>query len=420
MSATDPVRTIQEQTHDHPIISDLDDTLRRLAALPPSNTTPYLTGVLDWTPQGESPGLRAAAVEASNAAAEIIAKQEKRSAALESLTADVEAISEALRTDLDSAARGVYVVANSGRKVFELEPLGVPVETSVHAGPIPMLKRLAQLVEDYPLHALLQSDQDTAVLSFITEDLVSGEIHLRSSLYPRKQSAGGWSQRRFQARADERVQAFAKVIAEETRKALEETGARRLILATSAVMEPEILSAFHTTVSEKIIGSFHMGVDAPFDEVLDRARPIGIEVERKREAEQIAQLQDALPNGNAVAGTVDVLNALRNGQVHRLLMTRGFAEKGWIDPEMQLFGIGDPPAEHPAGGDMSNILVVPLEEEMIRQAVQGGSQIEIVKGTPPLDPDADIPEAGQGPPRKEAVQPLDELGGVAAMLRFAI
>ncbi|MCC6943836.1 MAG: host attachment protein [Thermomicrobiales bacterium] len=420
MAATDPVQSIVEATHEHAVLSDLDMTLRRLAALPPSNGTPYLTALLDWQPDGSAPFQRQAQVLARDAANAIIADQEKRSAALESLTADVEGITKAIQEDIDPATRGIFAVGNGGQGVLHVEPLGVPVETSVTAGPIPMLKRLAQMVEDYPLHALLQSDQDTAILSFVTEDVVSETVTVRGSLYPRRQKSGGLSQRRYKARADERVQAFAKAVAAETQKALEETGCRRLVLAASEVMEPALLNAFHQSVTDKVIGSIRIDIDAPFDEVLAKARPLAVDFERRREAAQVEEVLNALSTGNAVAGTVDVLNALRNGQVHRLIMTRVYSQPGWIDPEMQLFGIGDPPAEHPAGGDITNLLSVPLEEEMIRQAVQSGSQIEIVKGTLGVDANADIPAAGQSAPRKETVQPLDDLGGVAAMLRFAI
>lgn len=420
MSATNPVRNIVQQSHDHPVISDLDELLHRLAALPVSSTTPYLTAYLDWRPDGDTPRLRQGVTEAGNAVAAITSNETKRSASLASLTGDVDAITAALQSGLDAAASGVVAVSNSAQGVLEWMPTGVPVETSVTAGPIPRLKRLAQLVEDYPVHALLQADQDTAILSFVREDLVSDTVKIRSSLYPRRQSSGGLNQRRYKARADERIQAFARVIAEETRRAMEDNAVRRLILAVSAPMEVELRSAFHATIADTIIGTIRIDIDAPFDEVLERARPVGVAFERQREAEQVGEVLNALPTGNAVAGTVDVLNALRNGQVHRLIMTRRYSEEGWIDPKMQLFGVGDPPTEHPAGGSLEDIVVVPLEEEMIRQAVQSGSQIEIVKGSLAVDADAPIPAAGQEAPRNELVQPLDELGGVAAMLRFAI
>jgi hypothetical protein len=41
--ATDPVQQIRELEHDTPLAMDLQATLARLAALPPSTEAPYLT-----------------------------------------------------------------------------------------------------------------------------------------------------------------------------------------------------------------------------------------------------------------------------------------------------------------------------------------------------------------------------------------
>jgi hypothetical protein len=421
MAATDPVRQIRSEQFDHPVLTDLNGTMQRLAALEPSTGTPYLTAALDWRPEGSSPSVRGAVIEARQAVEQAIAEQEKRSAALESLNTDLEAATARIQETLDPSAQGVFIVANSGLGVLEVEPLGVPVTTSVQLGPIPALKMLAQLVEDYPLHAILQADQELALLTFVSEDLVPASLTITSSLYPRKQASGGWNQRRYQARADERVQAFAKTIAGEVQLALEEAGARRLILSASEVMHPALMDAFHPTVKEKIIGEIRIDIDLPFAGVLEKARPVGYAFERQREAEQVQELLDALHGSNlGVAGTIDVLNALRNGQVSRVLMNRDYHDDGWMDYTMQVFGLGAPPSAHPAGGDTANIVEVSMEEEIIRQAAFGGAEIEIIKGALPVDPDAPVPAAGSDVPRAESALKMDELGGVAAMLRFAL
>src|SRR3954465_8503546 len=53
---TDPVQQIREVEHDTPLAMDLNATLARLAALPPSTEAPYLTVSLDWRPEGSAPG----------------------------------------------------------------------------------------------------------------------------------------------------------------------------------------------------------------------------------------------------------------------------------------------------------------------------------------------------------------------------
>ena len=420
MSATDPVRNVTRTSEDHPVLTDIDESLKRHAAYPPSPEVPYLTASLDWMPEGNAPAVRQATTKARDLVEAEIDEYEKRSPARASLREDVETVTERLGS-LDSAAKGVYVVANSSIDILDVEPLGLPIETKVTVAPIPALKRLAQMVEDYPMYAILQVDQQLAQLSFVSEEMVPGTMSVESSDWPRKQASGGWSQRRYQARADERVQASAKRIAEEVRKALDETGVRRMILSASDVMRPALMDEFHQTVSDKIIGDIRIDIDAPFQEVLELSIPVKKEFERKRELEQVEEFKNALhSSGLGAGGAVDVLNALRNGQVRRLLMTRQYEQMGWMDYTMSIGGVGDPPATHPAGGKVEDMVAVPLEEEMIRQAVLQDAEIEIVKGSVGVDPTADVPAAGQDAPRNEAGTALDEFGGVAAVLRFAI
>jgi hypothetical protein len=80
------------------------------------------------------------------------------------------------------------------------------------------------------------------------------------------------------------------------------------------------------------------------------------------------------------------------------------------------------PSEHPVGGDPVDLTPVALEEEMIRLALQTGATVQIVHTAVPVRTaeDEEIPQAGSAQPRTEAAFALDHLGGVGALLRFAI
>lgn len=419
MAATDPVKSIRTEEHDSPIAVDLPLALKRLGALPPNPASHYLTVTLDWRPQGDEPQLRPAQIEAETLIKEIIDPLPFRSEAARGLNADLERISAYLSNELDPAAQGVVIVANAAADVFETVPLGLPIPTSVTYAPIPALNRLARVIEDNPLYAILVLDQQQAVLSFVMADVLTETVTVKGSDWPRHQQTGGWSQRRLQARANERVEAFARTVAEETKRALDETGVRRLILSADEVSGPPLMDAFHETVKEKIIGEFRTDLDLPFHEHLTAAQPIADAYERKREAEAVEAVRDAVGSGNrGAAGAEAVLEALQNGQVYRLVMVGRYQQPGWADYAMPAYGVGDPPSTHPAGGDVANIVPVALEEEMIRQAIVTDAQIEIVAGRLPVGDGEPVPEGGTPPPRSEASDQLEELGGVAALLRW--
>src|SRR4029078_8644640 len=98
-----------------------------------------------------------------------------------------------------------------------------------------------------------------------------------------------------------------------------------------------------------------------------------------------------------------------------------------------------PPVEHPAGGDVANIVPVDLDEEFVRLAFAGGDAVvQLVRhsSAQPHGRDADvqivktssgdaaaaldaIPAAGDVA-RSEPAAALDQMGGVGALLRYSV
>jgi Bacterial archaeo-eukaryotic release factor family 10 len=415
LAATDPVQQIERERHEAPVAVDLSAAARKLGHLPPRTDTPYLTVTLDWHPDGTT---RPSSLEAMNDIEATLESLPYRSGAAESLRPDAERIAGYLRNEIDPAAQGVVIVTNSAHGVFETVSFARRIPTSVTVLPIPTLNRFVRVVDDNPAYALLALDQVSAALHFVSADVLTETISVSGSGYPRHQQEGGWSQKRFQRRADERIEAFTKAVAEEARRALDETGVRRLILCADEVSGPPFLDALHPTVKDKLIGSLHSRIDVPVTELLAQAEPIATEYERRSEMETVNAVSDAIGSDNQGAGgSVDVLKALELGQVYRLVMASDYHDQGWADYEIPIYGVGDTPSNHPAGGDPSNIVVVPLEEELIRQAIVTDAQIEIVSADLPVD-EARPPDADEPTPRNEAAKRLDPFGGVAALLRW--
>jgi hypothetical protein len=124
----------------------------------------------------------------------------------------------------------------------------------------------------------------------------------------------------------------------------------------------------------------------------------------------------------AVGGAEEALLALEEGRVMHLILRDDFHADGWVDYTMPIAGVGKPGKKHPAGGDVKNITTVALEEELIRLALAQDASIEIVRTVRPIEELADgaVPDAGNGPPQTEAAAKLNAVGGVGAILRYAI
>jgi len=414
---TDPVKKIREESHDVAVDTDLSAVLLTFAQLPPSTETPYATVTLDWAPDA---GKRTSPIEAWDEIREEVWQFHFRSAEGISAENDRLRIGAYIADELDKTARGAMIVSNSGMGEFAASSFGLSIPTTANLGPIPYLKEFTRLVEDNPTYAILILDQDQADLSVVSADVLTESLSVTGSKYPRHQSSGALNQNRYQNRANERIEAFIKTVAGEVRKTLDQTGIRRLVIGADDVNAALFQEASHDTVKEKIIGVFRIDISAAnFDQILALASPIAVDYERKRESEAVDALADAIGSGNrGAAGAIDVLKALEQGQVFRLIMSGNYAEMGWADYTMPIYGIGDVPAEHPAGGDPHNLVPVPLEQEMIRQALLTGAQIEIVDPSVPVSTEGEVPRADAPIPNAPADTKLDELGGVGALLRW--
>jgi hypothetical protein len=447
--ATDPVQQIRELEHDTPLATDLNATLARLVALPPSTEAPYLTVSLDWRPEGSAPGRfeapepkrserrapreedgaprRPAWQELRRDLDETVNSYGPRGAAFESLTTDMERLTTYLNEELDPVATGVVVIACHHQGVFEPVPLDVPVDSGFTVGPIPMLRQLARAADDYPPYAILAADQRDAFLWLMEGQTWDRGIQLEATGYPRKQQQGGWSQQRYQNRADERVEAFARTIAEETRRAFEAVNAPvpydYLIISANEQMFTLLTSELHETIKELVLGQITLPIDANITEVTAAAQPLVEEAERKREMEAVQAVRDGVgAGGRGVAGAVDTITALETGQVMTLVMNDDFSQPGWADYTLPLYGVGSPPGEHPAGGDVANLVPTTVEDEVVRLALQIGAEVQLVRGAVPVgvEEQEQIPDADDPTPRSEAARALDELGGIGGILRYAL
>lgn len=441
--ATDPVEQIQSEMSDSPLSFGVQGALRRLAELPASPELPYLTLSLDWRPAGEHPGWDlpeeleksqrrhdAQQEEGMNRRPswrtlereldDEIEKHGPRGDVFDSLSADKERIEIWLDQELDPSAQGVFIVACSALDVFEPLSLSLPVDSRLDIGPTPALSVLARMADDHPAHAVLLADQQDATLTIVRRAQQGRQITVDGDDYPRKQQQGGWLQRRYQARADERVAAFAREVAEQTRTALrEEEDVHALIIAGDEVITSALDDVMHSEVSDAVIDRIRLDIETSDREMIEATLPVAEQAERNRELQVAKDVTDAVGAGvKGAAGASDVLTASQAGQVMTLVMVDDFTGTGWADFELDLFGSGDIPVTHAMGGQVENIVSMKIEEELIRLALRTDAEIDIIKTSVPVSESEGVPDADEALPRTDAALLLDKLGGVAALLRF--
>jgi hypothetical protein len=421
MMAFNPVKRVRQRRYPTATQAQLAERLDTLASLPPVTPTPYLTVSLDWRPSGSDPEYRGALQQFEQEAKRIQKDYWPRGEVYDSLDADILRIREWLTNDIDPATKGVFIVANSGADVFEAMSLGMPLKTQISAGPVPALLAPTRLDEDNPTYGVLLADQQNAYLSIIAQAHVVDELAIASSDYPRKQATGGWSQRRFQQRADERIMALGRQISEEAFTYLEDRGVEMLIVAGDEIITGVLDRTMPDGLKDLVVDTIRLDIQATSEEILDATMPIAARAEAEREMLSVQTLTDmAGAGGRAVTGSDEVLDMLVQGRVSHLVMNEDFHDDGWADFSNLRYGTGE--RQEILSGSVGDIVVVPVvvEEEMVRLTIAHGGEIDIIHtGVAMVDENQDrqLPDAGEIP-RSPAASMLDSLSGVGAILRY--
>lgn len=418
--AFSPVRRMREDQFETSVQEELDNVLRELADLPEAPSTPYLTVSLDWRPSGADPEYRGAIQYFEQQARRIQEEYWPRGDVFDSISVDILRIRDWLSSEVDPATRGLFIVANSGQDVFEAISVGIPLENSVVFGPIPALGSLARLDEDNPTYAVLLSDQQQSYLSLITQAHRVEQLTMVSSDYPRKQATGGWSQRRFQQRADERLMALARQISSESERYLDENEVDMLIVAGDEVITGALDRTMSESLADRVIDRIRLDIDATGEQILETTLPIARKAEAERELASAQAVADAVgQGGTAVAGPEQVIEALAQNRVSDLIMNEDFHESGWADFENHRYGVGEQRGVLAGVVDEVTVQPVLIEQEMVRLAIKQNAGIDIIHTGVPVTAERDdqLPDAGEIP-RSDAARMLDQLGGVAALLRY--
>lgn len=419
--ATDPVEMVSRTAFDGPRAADLSAMLRRLAALPPSREAPYLTVTADLRPEGGAPERRPGIEMLERSIRASAQEHAAHTPARECLDRGAERVAEALRS-APPEMLGFFAVACGDSEIFESVAVPGPLPTTLALGPTPRLLALARLAEDQPSCAVLAADGRDASLVVVSAASPDALISVQANEYPRKQMQGGWSQQRYQARADERLEAFARVLAAELRRLVESKQVNLVVLAADEPMRSALHEELHQMVRDRLAGQLPSMQDLSPQALAERAAPLIAESARKREADQVSAVREgAGPGGRSVAGIDETLAALQTGQVMSLVMNDDFAATGWADFERGIYGTGESPSRHPAGGDAADLREIDLAQELVRLALRFDAAIEVVQSAAAVAPGERPSSAGySNGSRTESARALDALGGVGALLRYTL
>ena len=315
----------------------------------------------------------------------------------ESFDKDIKRIQEHLDKKDGLTGQALAIFASSGSDLFEAIPLEAPIDGhSLFISAVPHLYPLARLVENYPRYAAVMLDTNKARIF-----VFGGEAEREEKIVgekTRRNSKGGWSQARYQRRADNFHMLHVKEVVDTLAKIVREEEIQHVVVAAADVAMPILREQLPKELADKIvrIGPHEDNESGSF---VERTMAALREKDAETDVEKVQELMDAWKSGGlGVAGPEATLSAFQLGQVDELIITATPETLKPVQkmPEDSAPGDVQVATSNPAGPTDESRLK--LSDELVTRAQQTAARIRFIE-------DASL---------------LADVGGVGALLRFRI
>lgn len=373
----------------------LADRLSSLASFEPQDA-PVVSLYLDLSP--DQHGRDNYETFVRKAFAEQLKAFEARSAEHASLERDRERIAAYLADEVHRAKNGLALFASAAAgDFFEAVQLDAPLgEHMCVVAATPHLYPLARVVDQHPRYAVAVLDTHRARIFVFALNHIERQEELAGQK-TRRSSAGGWSQARYQRRADNVHLHHAKEVADVLERIVRDDGVQHVVLAGDAVVIPLIEAQLSAQVQAKVVRVLPLAQLTPDDEVGRVTLEIMREHDAQTDAERVRALVDAWQGGGlGVVGPEATLAALRLGQVDELLISgTPDAVAAAPSPEAAAGGPLNVQTSAPTGVSEPSLTVA---DELVTRAHQTAAGVRFIEDARLLEP----------------------FGGAGAFLRFRI
>ena len=239
---------------------------------------------------------------------------------------------------VEAAVSAPSVKGERGRVIFASAPTGflhvyrlsVDLEPLVVYDSTPFLLPLAKLREEYEDYGLLLIDSQEARFFLVRSNLLE-ENEKASIDLMNKHKKGGWSQMRYNRLRKAQIDSFFTQLIEDLQKNEDLTKIRGLVVAGPGEAKAWLIEMMPHALKDKVIGTVTISMEASSKDLVKLGKDLAHEDELSREKVLAERLKEAVLRGHPAAyGLAEVGNALKDGRVNCLLISKGFALPGMI------------------------------------------------------------------------------------------
>lgn len=246
---------------------------------------------------------------------------------------DLEKIDKYILANKRAFKKGIALLSSSQNSFWKEYNLGMPVKNELIVDKAPYVKPLMDILDNYQGYAVLLVDKEFARIFLVRlrEIVEYGEVYTPD--VPGKHKKGGWyalSQSHYERHIDYHVGMHLKEVIDKLDSFLRGEYIGRIIIGGSDEAVSMVKGMLHKTILDKIIGSIKIEMFANSSEVMSKVEPVVFDYERKKENETIeALITGVMKNKDAVIGLEDVLHALQEQRVMKLIFIKDFKKSGY-------------------------------------------------------------------------------------------
>jgi len=311
---------------------------------------------------------------------------------------DLERIDTYVLTNKRMFKKGLALLSSAEHAFWKEYHLGVPVKNELIIDKTPYTKPLMDILHNYQGYAVLLVEKDSAriFLIHLGEIVEYSEVHTPD--IPGKHKKGGWfalSQSSYERHINYLVRLHLKDVLEKLDPFLSKEYIGRLILGGSDEAVSMVKGMLLKQLFGKVIGTIKIEMFAKSDEVLKKVQHVVSAYEKKQREETVdALITQAMKNMNAVLGLEDVLHALQEQRVRKLVFIKDLRQSGFSCATCGFLTIQKADPCPYCKGKMEMVdYIVDLAGE---KAIQQGALVVVIREN----------------------KKLTEAGGIGAFLRF--
>jgi peptide chain release factor subunit 1 len=319
-------------------------------------------------------------------------------AILKKVNSDLEKIDSYILSNKRVFKQGLAILSSVEKKFWKEIHLSVPLKNEIIVDNTPYIKPLLDILDNYQRYAILLVGKESARLFLVHLGEIEEYSEVHSDDVPGKHKKGGWfslSEKSYERHTDYHVSLHLKDVLKKLDSFLSGEYVGRLILGGLEETVTKVKGMLLQPVADKIIGTFQAEMFANSKEIREKVQPILQAFEEKQVTETIDDLLTrTMKNENAVIGIEDVINALQEGRVMKIVVLKDFKHAGLSCKTCDSLTVQDISSCPYCKGEMQKVnYIVDL---LAQKAVEQGALVDVISQN----------------------KKLQEAGSIGAFLRF--